>query len=238
MKKNLLEQTILYVLVGCAALAIATLARISVVLLKVDNFTAFIVFIIVLGIEIAIYLSIHVVLQGLMFPWIERLLSYLFGLRDRGKVIVAFNGIHKDIIKQEPALTLNDIRNGQLKNKAKEQENKLSVALDYTRETFALHLSDAELEVLSNNVHIYINTFNTDNLLPVAVKELTPLDLRHFGWNIWNFFKPRNQTDIACFLKIVFSNIFQDSEIESIKRHLKDDELKGVIKIRENLLEQ
>jgi len=72
MKNNLLENIILYVLVASAALIIATLARISAFSLGVDNFTAFIVFIVVLSIEGALYLSIHVVLQGLMLPWIER----------------------------------------------------------------------------------------------------------------------------------------------------------------------
>jgi hypothetical protein len=71
--------------------------------------------------------------------------------------------------------------------------------------------------------------------MPVKVKELTAIDLRHFGWNIWNYSKPRNQMDIALFLKIVFSDIFKEAEVDSIKRHLKDDELRGVIKIREDL---
>jgi hypothetical protein len=39
---------------------------------------------------------------------------------------------------------------------------------------------------------------------------------------------------ITHFLKIVFPDIFKDVEVETIKRHLKDDELKGVIKIQES----
>ncbi|MDR2382308.1 MAG: hypothetical protein LBD76_00235 [Prevotellaceae bacterium] len=70
----------------------------------------------------------------------------------------------------------------------------------------------------------------------VKVKELTALDLRHFGCNIWNFFKPGNQMDIAHFLKTVFPDIFKEADVETIKRHLKDDELKGIIKIKEVLL--
>ena len=80
-----------------------------------------------------------------------------------------------------------------------------------------------------------MNKLEETELKPVKVKELSALDLRHFGWNIWNYFKPRNQIDIANFLKIVFPDIFRETEVESIKRHFKDDELKGLIKITENV---
>lgn len=80
-----------------------------------------------------------------------------------------------------------------------------------------------------------VDQLGTDNLQSIKTKDLSIIDLRHFGWNIWNFFKPRNQMDIAHFLKIVFPDILKEAEAESIKRHLKDDELKGIIKIQERL---
>jgi hypothetical protein len=36
-------------------------------------------------------------------------------------------------------------------------------------------------------------------------------------------------------LKIVFPDVFRETEVKSIKRHLKDDELKGMIKIEERI---
>lgn len=132
-------------------------------------------------------------------------------------------------------LSLNDIRREQLKNRIKDQEEKQNIALDYTRKSFALYLSDEHLDLLCRNVLIYINNQDIEGLKPVKVKELTAGDLRHFGWNIWNFYKPREQEGIASFLKAAFPDIFKDTEVKSIKRHLKDDELKGIIKIQENL---
>ncbi|NDW13818.1 hypothetical protein D0T50_13100 [Bacteroides sp. 214] len=132
-------------------------------------------------------------------------------------------------------VSLEDIRNEQQQNIAKEQEEILNVALDYTRKSFALYLSDEDLDVLCRNVRSYMNKLEETKLKPVKVKELSALDLRHFGWNIWNYFKPRNQMDIANLLKIVFPDVFKEVEVKSIKRHLKDDELKGVIKIIESL---
>jgi hypothetical protein len=117
-------------------------------------------------------------------------------------------------------MSLDDIRNEQQKNIVKEQEDILNVALDYTRKSFALYLSDEDLDVLSQNVRAYMNKLDEKELKPIKVKELSALDLRHFGWNIWNYFKPRNQMDIANFLKIVFPNIFRDITEDSIKSHL------------------
>ena len=75
MKNNLLEYIILYVIVACVVLIIATLARLSATAMGFDSFTAFMVFIVVIAIQVVIYLSIHVFLQGLMLPWIGKGLS-------------------------------------------------------------------------------------------------------------------------------------------------------------------
>ncbi len=252
MKNNILEYIILYVIIACVALVIATLARMSAVLMGFDGFTAFMVFIIVLVIMAIVYLSIHVVLQNLMLPWIGNCLSKIPYFRHKIEqrqvsIIKEATAIEEVEVAEEEQedtdelpdtpeqLSLEDIRNEQLQNRIKEQEEKLNIALNYTRKSFVLYLIDKDLDMLCRNVQIYVDKLNTDGLQPVKVKELTAIDLRHFGWNIWNFFKPREQEDIACFLKTVFPDIFRDTEVKSIKRHLKDDELKGFIKIEERL---
>lgn len=255
MRNNILEYIILYVMVTCTALVIATLTRIFAASLGFDSFTTFMVFIIVLAILMVVYLSIHVVLQNLMLPWIGKWLSkmpYFRKKMERKQVsIIEEETTEEAIAVEEKAemeeekllntpkqASLEDIRNEQRHNIAKEQEEKQNITLDYTRKSFALYLSDEHLDLLCRNVLIYINNQDTDGLHPVKVKELTALDLRHFGWNIWNFFKPRNQIDITNFLKTSFPDIFKETEVDSIKRHLKDDELKGVIKIEENIKQE
>lgn len=241
-QNNLLQYIILYVIVACVALAIAALARMFTVSVGFDSFTAFIVFIVILAIQAVVYLSIHVALQDIMLPWIGNGLAKIPYFRKKIEqrqvpLIVAKPQIEEkkfEIDIPESNVSLDDIRNEQQKNIAKEQEEMLNIALDYTRKSFALYLSDDDLDILCRNIRAYMNRFDEKELKPVKVKELTALDLRHFGWNIWNYFKSRNQMDIANFLKIVFPNIFKEVEVESIKRHLKDDELKGIIKIQEN----
>lgn len=232
MKNNLPEQIILYLLVACVATTIATLARISAVSLGVDSFTAFIVFIVVLGIEVVVYLSIHVVLQNMLLPWIKKLLLKIpyFKNKSRPKPTPEKN------TEQVSKATLDEIRSEQQQNKAKEQDEKLNVALNYTRKAFALYVSDEQIELLCNNVKIYANNLDLENLCLIKVnKELAQIDILHFGWNIWNHFKVSKQIEIAHFLKNVFPDILKETGIDSIKSHLKDDELKGLIKIKESL---
>ncbi|MDL2215023.1 hypothetical protein LJC00_02400 [Dysgonomonas sp. OttesenSCG-928-M03] len=236
MKNNILEYIILYVIVACAAVVIATLARIFAVSMGFDGFTAFIVFLVVLAIQVIVYLSIHVVLQNLMLPWIGNGLTKIpyfrkkIEQRETSQIIVEpqMEESNTEIDMPESNVSLEDLRNEQQQNIAKEQEDILNVALDYTRKSFALYLSDEDLDILCRNVRSYMNKLEEKELKPVKVKELSALDLRHFGWNIWNYFKPRNQMDIANFLKIVFPDIFKDVTAETIKSHLKDDELKGI----------
>jgi hypothetical protein len=243
MKNNILEYIILYVIVACAAVVIATLARVFAVSMGFDSFTTFIVFLVVLAIQVIVYLSIHVVMQNLMLPWIGNGLAKIPYFRKKIEQrqvspIVIESSIEEkkaDIDIPESNVSLEDIRNKQQQNIAKEQEEILNIALDYTRKSFALYLSDEDLDVLCRNIRAYMNRLDEKELNPVKVKELSALDLRHFGWNIWNYFKPRNQMDIANLLKIVFPDVFKGVEVKSIKRHLKDDELKGVIKIEEKL---
>ena len=231
MKNNLLEHIILYVIVASVALIIATLARISATAMGFDSFTTFMVFIIALAIQVVVYLSIHALLQGLILPWIGKWLAKIPCLRNDVEEQVPEVVEHEVVAEQEEAndvpepVSLEAIRDKQQKNKAREHEEKVNIALNHIRESFVLYISDEHLEVLCQNVQVYINVLSLDNLQPVKIKGLTALDLRHFGWNIWNFFKPRSQMDIAYFLKIVFPDTFNDAEVESIKRHLKDDEL-------------
>ncbi len=236
MKNNRLEYIILYVLVASASLIIATLARLSAVSLGVDNFTAFIVFIVVLCIEVAIYLSIHVVLQGLMLPWIARQLLKVPYFKNKIKSTPPIDKIANQTT-EPPSLA--DIRNEQLQNKAKEREEKLNIALNYTRKTFAPYISDEQIEFLCVNLQLYADKLNLEKLHSIKIsKDLSSVDISHFGWNIWNHFSVGKRIEIAHFLKRVFPDILKDVEVESIKSHLKDDELKGIIKIQKSLTEQ
>lgn len=236
MKSNHSEQIILYVLMTCISLVLASLVRITALSFGSDSFTAFILFIITLAILLIIYLSIRVFMQDLMFPLISKGLNRISFIRK--KIAKAPSPTTKGEyihIEDSTCPPLDVMRKEQQQNKNAQKEESIKLGLDYTQKTFALYLSDSDLEILSQNVHIYIAKLDLDSIKAVRVKELTALDIRHFGWNIWNRFRSYNQMETARFLKIVFPDIFYDTEIDSIKSHLKDDELKGIIKIENNI---
>jgi hypothetical protein len=167
MKNNLLEQIILYVIVVCVALVIATLARISAVAIGFDGFTTFMVFLITLAILIVVYLSIHAFLQGLMLPWIGKGLSKIPYFRKKIKSMPTTEEIPESTTEQEPVFSLDDIRSEQLQNKSKQQQEKLNIALGYTRKAFAPYVSDEHVELLCGNVKIYIDKLGTVKFQPV-----------------------------------------------------------------------
>lgn len=131
-------------------------------------------------------------------------------------------------------VNLESIRKNQLQQKQQIESEKLQLALDYTRNQFALYLKDEDLDALCDSVNLYSIKEDVLNNISIYTKDLTNLDLYHFGWNIWNHFRPIKQEDVSKLLKNVFVSL-DDIDLESIKSHLKDEPRKGIIKIQENL---
>jgi hypothetical protein len=209
-------------LVACVALVVATLARLSALSLGADRFTAFVVFIIVLLVLSVVYLSIRLVMQNLMLPWIEKGLSKIPIFKN--KIKTTSNLLKLDEIRIEDA------------NKI---DKKLEYAITYTQITFASYATDEEILRLCEYIRLYADKQNLKNIKPLKINsQLSAFDLYHFGWNIWNHFRIRKQDDIALLLKLAFAHILRDVEVETIKKHLKDDERKGIIKIRESIVAQ
>jgi hypothetical protein len=194
-----------------------------------DSFPAFMAFVITLGIELIVYFCIHVFLQEWMLPLIGKGLAKIPYFRDRIKespiTIVAKKEISNTQIREE-----------HLQAEVQRRNNTLTIATQYTQAAFAPYLSDSELIRLCDCIALYAEGNGYKNLPPVKVNDnLTPTDIYHFGWNIWHHFGVGKQIDVAYFLKTVFQQTLRDVEVESIKKHLKDDELKGNIKIKEDI---
>ena len=131
-------------------------------------------------------------------------------------------------------VNLESIRKAQLQQKQQIENEKLQVAVDYTRNQFALYLKDEDLDALCDAVNLYSVKEDILNNISIYTVDLTNIDLYHFGWNIWNHFRPIKQEDVSKLLKNVFVSL-DDIDLESIKSHLKDEPKRGIIKIQENL---
>lgn len=132
------------------------------------------------------------------------------------------------------AIDIEQIREERQNAVKNQKQSRIDTAIRYAQQEFALYASDDDLKQLGKNIIIYAEDINFEKIMPVKVKDLSNLDLYHFGWNIWNCFKVSRQDRAAQFLKLTFADALKDVEENSIKTHLKDDEQKGLIKIMED----
>lgn len=133
-----------------------------------------------------------------------------------------------------PKRNIEQIREKQQSLITNKKQNKIDIAIQYTQKEFAFYTTDEDLKLLFDYVIMYAEKLDFDNIKPITVKDLSNLDLYHFGWNLWNHFKPIKQEEISKLLKKVFLAL-EDIELDSIKSHLKDDPKKGIIKITDDL---
>lgn len=133
-----------------------------------------------------------------------------------------------------PDRNIDQIREQQQSLIINKKQAKIDIAIRYTEKELAFYTTDEDLKLLCDYVTMYAEKLNFENIKPIRVKDLSNLDLYHFGWNIWNHFKPIKQEEISKLLKMAFLAL-EDIEVDSIKSHLKDDPKKGIIKITDNL---
>ena len=234
------------VVVACAILG--ALARVAAIAKGVDEYTANIIFLSVTALSVIAYAAIVLFLDGIIknikiLPrkhnstnLDEKLITTENIENIREGEQKAYEEKSKDnFVDQLPETANMDlIRKTQQQKKLQNEKEKLQIALDYTRNQFALYLKDEDLDALCDAVNLYAVKEDILNIMSIRTKDLTNLDLYHFGWNIWNHFRPIKQEEISKLLKNVFVSL-DDIDLESIKSHLKDEPKKGIIKIQENL---
>ena len=218
------EYIVVYLSVLVVCVLLGALARIFAIGIGIDEFTANIVFGAVTALGVIAYAVLTLLIEGLFMATVKK----LFPQKKPSKTFDAkpLRVENFDKIRTEQQQLID----------AKEQGWK-DIAMKYTQKEFAPYTSDEDLVLLCRYVGFYAEKKSLQSIQSVEVKKLTSLDIYHFGWNIWNHFKVSKQIEMAYFLKKVFSGILNDVEVETIKRHLKDDELKGTIKILKRLSE-
>jgi hypothetical protein len=132
------------------------------------------------------------------------------------------------------------IRKIQQEKKIQQDQEKLQIALNYTKQKFALYVSDKDLDFLCDAVASYSRKESISDSILVETKNLSTTDLYHFGWNIWNHFGGRShqyQEEISKFLENYFQKLHK-YPVRTIKSHLSDPDTKEtVIKLQEDLAE-
>lgn len=214
------EHIVKHLPVISACLLVGALARLAFLDKGVDDYTANIIFWCVTALGVILYALIVLFLDGII---------------KNIKILPQKNSSKnstKDVI---PTENLENIKQEQQSIIDQNEQGKKDIAIKYTQNQFALYTSEDDLKSLCNYVVLYSEKNKLDNIKPIKIEKLSNLDLYHFGWNIWKHFNVRNQFETAVFLKNIFAECLKDVEPESIKRHLKDDEMKGIITIKESL---
>lgn len=247
------EYIVIYLSVLLVCVVGGTLARISFLGKGGDEYTANIVFWAITALSILFYALIILFLDGIIvlfrkvFPKKGSSVNFIPSenpenvgekqkqiIDENTPIYLVENSEENSVNQTTESVNLESIRKTQLQQKQHNESVKLQIALDYTRNQFALYVPDQDLDALCNAVSLYSKNEEIPNDISVHTKGLTNLDLYHFGWNIWNYFRPIKQEEISKLLKTVFVSL-DDIDLDSIKSHLKDEPQKGNIKIQEDL---
>lgn len=215
------------ILIVCGTMGIAVLALLSRYFFLsqgFDNFGANTIFFIVLVIGILFFISYIELLQHIVSKLIE-------------KKDISEEAINQTIEEEEQ--TLDSIREQHKLDQHQQNILALDNAIKYTQETFAPYASDENIKVICSALSDYLYDIDLEISKLISIKELSNIDLYHYGWNIWNHFKPikkNKQEDIVCFLKIVFNKQLSDIESTTIRKKLTFDEGACKIELKKDLI--
>lgn len=247
------EYIVIYLSVLLVCVVGGTLARISFLGKGGDEYTANIVFWVITALSILFYALIILFFDGIIvlfrkvFTKKGSSVNFIPSenpvnvgekqkqiIDENAPIYLVENPEESSVNQTTESVNLESIRKTQLQKKQQSEIEKLQIALAYTRNQFALYVTDEDLDALCNAVSLYSKKEGISTDISVLTKGLTNLDLYHFGWNIWNYFRPIKQEEISKLLKTVFVSL-DDIDLDSIKSHLKDEPQKGNIKIQEDL---
>lgn len=246
MKIKYFEYIAVYLSVFLVCVFVGAIGRLVLLEKGADEYTASVFFWISTGFGVLMFAILSLFLNELAAGVLNRFLKAEKKESPESRIpggdLVKIEEERKDaLIKHEmpenknSAIDIEKIREDRQNAARNQKQERIHTAIRYAQQEFALYVSDDDLEQLGRNIIIYAEGINFENIKPVKVKDLSNLDLYHFGWNIWNCFKASKQDIAAQFLKLTFADVLKDVEQNSIKTHLKDDEQKGLIKIMENL---
>ncbi|MFC0777039.1 hypothetical protein [Flavobacterium sp. HJSW_4] len=246
MKTKYFEYIAVYLSVLLVCVFVGIIGRLVLLEKGADEYTATVFFWISTGFGILMFAILSLFLNELVAGLLNRFLKAkknespesrisnedLVKIESQVEDTLTKTGLSED---KTSAVDIEQIREDR-RNAAKNQKQaRIDAAIRYAQQEFALYATDDDLKQLGKNIIIYAEGIDFEKIKPVKVKDLSNLDLYHFGWNIWNCFKVSRQDRVAHFLKLTFADALKDVEVNSIKTHFKDDEQKGLIMIMEDL---
>lgn len=245
MKIKYFEYIAIYLSVFLACIFIGYAAREYFIRNGADEFTINLFFWVGIGLGVLLFVFVILFLDPIV-KWTVKQLSknakskLVEKQKAESKNIQTVSSTEKLDIPVENNADTNVIRKAQQEKKTQQDQEKLQIALNYTKQKFAQYVSDKDLDFLCDAVASYSRKERISDSILVETKNLSTTDLYHFGWNIWKHFGGSShlyQQEIAVFLKSTFQKL-NKLNIGSIKNHLTDSDTKEtVIKLQEDLAE-
>ncbi len=219
MNQKQAEYIALYSLVFGAILLIGVLTRQYVLAEGIDEFSATVAFFATVIVMSSLYASIKISMNHFLLPRIDRFILR-FSTVQRSEDIVEETSSDTPLQQSEYDM----LKSKAIAEKESAAQTKLNRVLDYTKNTLVSYMSEDDLNRLCTYISEYSSGDTLPQVSPVTVdSQLKTIDIMHFGWNIGKAFgKQRLYT--AIFLKNVFANILQDSEIATIERKMSHTE--------------
>lgn len=230
------DYIIIYSFLCASILSIAALARLFVITeLKMDNFSGIMAFIVVCLLLTASYLSFQSIINDWLLPKVECIFRKKYPQVEPTLDLISIT---------PPAIQENmnvpnyeEYRLTAQQKIQQEQSLLLENVLIYTSQELSLYMDESEIQKLCEHIRFfqYATEQECDKIQSSVTvnSKLRPIDLMHFGWNIGNQFK-KSGIETATFIKRVFAQSLQDSEISTLKRKLR---VEGtcIIQIKEKL---
>lgn len=239
------DYIIIYSFLFASILCIAMMARLFVVKeLQMDEFTGFIAFVVSCLLLSANYISFQSIINECLLPTIERIFQNKKATSPQSILEIKTQPI-KEIqypVNDSATQNINSTNYKDYKSTAQqkiieEQQRTLDKVVQYTLQELSLYVEEDEMSKLCKLIQFfqYANEDECDKIqtqITISSK-LKPIDLMHFGWNVGYPFN-KSGIEIATFIKRIFAESLQKSEISTIKSKLR---LEGtcIIKIKENL---
>lgn len=230
------DYIIIYSFLCASILSIAVLARLFVITeLKMDNFSGIMAFIVVCLLLTASYLSFQSIINDWLLPKVECIFRKKY---PQVEFMSDIESITPPAIQENTNVpNYEEYRFTAQQKIQQEQILLLENVLIYTSQELSLYMDESEIQKLCKHIQFfqYATQQECDKIQSSVTvnSKLRPIDLMHFGWNIGNQFK-KSGIETATFIKRVFAQSLQDSEISTLKRKLR---VEGtcIIKIKEKL---
>jgi len=240
------DYIIIYLFLFASILCIAMTSRLFVVKeLQMDEFTGFITFVVSCLLLSAVYISFQSILNEYLPPVVERIFQSKQKVSSQSILEIETPSVTEIQCSVNDSATqnINSILNyedckltTQLKV-IEEQQRVLDKVLHYTLQELSMYVEKDNMKRLCKLIQFfqYANKDECDKIqIQITISsKLKPIDLMHFGWNIGYPFN-KSGIEIATFIKRIFAESLQKSEISTLKSKLR---LEGtcIIKIKENL---